>query len=123
MHFLFCFLFCSLALDDKKKNNNNKYRDMLYWRGNDCRLDSVFRDDGDEADGVTVKWAAALGALLEPGHGEEEEDTVRQEASLAVEVLLSRAPVVQYYYCGDRFVLFLFFVTRPNFFSPRSRVE
>ncbi|CAM9192731.1 unnamed protein product [Scytosiphon promiscuus] len=65
------------------------YRDMLYWRGNDCRLNSVFRDDGgggfdgeaggaggvtSAADGMAATWAAALGAaMLGAGLGVEDE--------------------------------------------------
>eukprot|EP00752_Nemacystus_decipiens_P007232 g6473.t1 len=57
------------------------YRDMLYRRGTECRLNSVFRDDGgggedkagagagaggtaSAADGLTATWAAALGAAM-----------------------------------------------------------
>ena len=58
-----------------------KYRDSLYWRGNDCRLTSVFRDQGDEADGITARWTAALGAVLGPGQDEEEEEDAVRERS------------------------------------------
>lgn len=72
---------------------NQQYRDMLYWRGNDCRLNTVFRDDGggdfdgealgaggtggvtSAADGMAATWAAALGAaMLGAGSGGEDED-------------------------------------------------
>lgn len=46
---------------------------MLYWRGNVCGLDTVFRDDGGESEGTSSTWAAALGAVL---GNEKIEDTV-----------------------------------------------
>lgn len=77
------------ALDQPHQTNNPnrpvQYRDMLYWKGNDCRLSSVFRDGGGDeeaagaaggnitsaADGLTATWAAALdAAVLGSGQGE-----------------------------------------------------
>lgn len=67
---------------------------MLYRRGNDCRLNSVFRDSGggddtqeasgaggvtSAADGLTASWAAALeAAMVGPGQ-EDGGDKVRKE--------------------------------------------
>lgn len=68
---------------------------MLYRRGNDCRLGSVFRDSGGEetagaaagpaaagvasaADGLTATWAAALGAAMLGPAQEADVDKVRE---------------------------------------------
>lgn len=70
-----------------------QYRNMLYRRGNECRLNSVFRDGGSggeetggaaaaggatsAADGLTATWAAALGAAMLGPAQEADEDKVR----------------------------------------------
>lgn len=72
---------------------------MLYRRGNECRLNSVFRDGGgggggDEttgtgptaggvttsaADGLTATWAAALGAAMLGPAQDADDDKVSRE--------------------------------------------
>lgn len=71
-----------------------QYRNMLYRRGNECGLNSVFRDGGgggeetagsgaaggvtSAADGLTATWAAALGeAMLGPAQ-EADDDKVSE---------------------------------------------
>lgn len=41
-----------------------QYRNMLYWRGNVCGLNTIFRDDAGEVESATSTWASALGAVL-----------------------------------------------------------
>ena len=50
-----------------------QYRDMLYERGVDCRLDSVFRDEMSDADGASSSLAAVLEAMA----GVANDDAVR----------------------------------------------